>query len=124
MSGQKVDPTALAQRDDRSATQSENPGDAVTAREKQIDYSHPAADADPRVEARRLSIRPPGGRRSVPHVGAVCPRYVMPLGYEYYDVRIRCLTQSPIATLTRPDFRSRSPGRPSVSGLTRSGEYS
>jgi hypothetical protein len=36
MSGQKVDPTALAQRDDRSATQSENPGDAVTVREKQV----------------------------------------------------------------------------------------
>src|SRR5205823_2958051 len=32
MSGQKVDPAALAQRNDRSATQSENPGDAVTAR--------------------------------------------------------------------------------------------
>jgi hypothetical protein len=39
MSGRKVDPTALAQRDDRSATQSENPGDAVTAREKQIGES-------------------------------------------------------------------------------------
>jgi hypothetical protein len=46
-----------------------------------------------------------GGRRSVPHAGAVCPRYVLPLGYEYYDARVRCLAQSSIVALARPDFR-------------------
>ena len=41
----------------------------------------------------------------MPHVGVVCPRYVLPVGYEHYDARVWCLTQSPIATLARPDFR-------------------
>jgi hypothetical protein len=44
-----------------------------------------------------------GGLQSVPHAGAVCPHYVLPLGYEApYDARIRCLAQPPIARW--PDF--------------------
>lgn len=41
----------------------------------------------------------------MPHAGAVCPHYVLPLGYEHYDARVRCLAQSPVATLARPYFR-------------------
>src|SRR6266704_3502048 len=31
-----------------------------------------------------------GGLQSVPHAGAVCPHYVLPLGYEHYDGCITC----------------------------------
>jgi len=46
----EVDSTALAQRDDRFATQSENSGDAVTARAETADYSQS------RVTARALLL--------------------------------------------------------------------
>jgi hypothetical protein len=73
-------------------------------RSPSADYSLPAADAHP-VWRRRLSIRRRAGLRSVLRAGRVCPRYVLPLGYERYDARVRCLAQSPIATLAGPDFR-------------------
>jgi hypothetical protein len=88
------------------------------------DSSLPAADAHPRVEARRLSIRRRADfgrcRTPVRSARAVCCLCVMSTMTHVSG----CLAQSPIATLARPDFPARSPGRPSVSGITRSGEYS
>jgi len=69
------------------------------------DYSLPAAGAYPVVEARRLSIRRRAGFQSARYAGAVCPHYVLPLGYEHYGARLRCLAQPPVGTLARPDFR-------------------
>jgi hypothetical protein len=61
----------------------------------------PSCRCSPPCGGAQIIYSAAGGRRPVPYVGAVCPRCVMPLDYEYYDVRIRCLTQSPLATLTR-----------------------
>jgi hypothetical protein len=54
------------------------------------------------------------GFQSARYAGAVCPHYVLPLGYEHYGARLRCLAQPPL--LRWPgQISGRSPGRPSAS---------
>jgi len=81
----------------------------------------PSCRCSPPCGGAQIIYSAAGGRRSVPHAGAVCPHYVLPLGYEHYDARVRCLAQSPHCYVGQARFPARSPGRPSVSGLTRSG---
>jgi hypothetical protein len=58
-----------------------------------------------------------GGLQSARFAGAVCPHYVLPLGYEHYGARLRCLAQSLITHYHVGQARSPagSPGRPSAS---------
>jgi hypothetical protein len=52
------------------------------------DYSLPAGLCWPAVEARRLSIPAAAGRQWVPHAGVISPHFLLPLGYEHYDIRL------------------------------------
>jgi hypothetical protein len=71
------------------------------------DYSLPAGLCWPVVEARRLSIPAAVDRQWVPHAGVISPHFLLPLGYEHYDIRLRGLC----TVLVRPADR---PSRPAA----------
>jgi hypothetical protein len=78
------------------------------------EYSLPAGLCWPVVAARRLSIPAAAGRQWAPHAGVISPHFLLPLGYEHYDIRLPGLC----TVLVRPtDQPSRPAALPPVPGL-------
>ena len=84
------------------------------------DYSLPAGPCWPAVEARRLFIPAAAGRQWAPHAGVISPHFLLPLGYEHYDIRLPGLCTVLVRPTDQPSLPAAGAWLEGVSGVSTS----